>query len=80
MFQNNFHVMHRDVFENQRDRLVLVKGNANSRPLKKAIKISSVGTDRNGRALHRLAPEMQEVFGGFACEIASNSDPTPEVA
>jgi hypothetical protein len=66
MFQNNFHVMHGDVFEKQKDRLVLVKGTANSRLLKKAVKISSGGTDRNGRSLHRLAPEMQSVFGGFA--------------
>ena len=66
MFQNNFHFMHRDVFKDQRHRLVLVKGSANSRLLKKAVKISSVGADRNGRALHRLSPEMQAVFGGFA--------------
>jgi hypothetical protein len=66
MFQNNFHVMHIDIFEKQKDRLVLVKGTANSRLLKKAVKISSVGTDKNGRSLHRLAPEMQSVFGGFA--------------
>jgi hypothetical protein len=29
MFQNNFHVMNGDVFEDQEARLVLVKGNAN---------------------------------------------------
>jgi len=66
MFHNNFHVMHGDVFEHQKDRLVLVKGSAKSRLLNKAVKISSVGTDRNGRSLQRLAPEMQSVFGGFA--------------
>jgi len=38
MFQNNFHVMHDDVFEHQKDRLVLVKGDASSRLLKKAVK------------------------------------------
>ena len=65
MFQNNFHVMHGAVFKDQKERLVLVKGNANSRLLKKAFKISSVGTDKNGRPIHRLAPEMQAVFGGF---------------
>ena len=41
MFKNNFHVMHRGVFEDQKDRLVLVKGNTNSRLLKKAVKIST---------------------------------------
>ena len=65
MFQNNFHVMHRTVFREQKDRLVLVKGSANSRLLKTPVKISSMGTDRKGRPLHRLSPEMQEVFGGF---------------
>ncbi len=65
MFQNNFHIMHLVVFQDQKDRLVLVKGNANSRLLEKAVKISSIGTDRKGRPLHRLAPEMHKVVGGF---------------
>ena len=82
MFPNNFHVMHSDVFEDQKDRLVLVKGNANSRLLKRAVKISSVGTDRNGRPLHRLAPEMQAIFGGFAGNTSIQRSPprwvTPE--
>lgn len=80
MFQNNFHVMHGDVFEDQKDRLVLVKGSADSRLLKKAVKISSVGTDRNGRALHRLALEMQEVFGGFGGNTSIQRSPPRWVA
>jgi hypothetical protein len=80
MFQNNFHVRHGNVFEDQKDRLVLVKGNANSRLLKKAVKISSVGTDRNGRSLHRLAPEMQAVFGGFAGNTSIQRSPPRWVA
>jgi hypothetical protein len=75
MFQNNFHVMHGAVFEDQKDRLVLVKGNANSRLLKKAFKISSLGADKNGRALHRLAPEIQEVFGAFAGNTSIQRSP-----
>jgi hypothetical protein len=75
MFPNNLHVMHSGVFKDQKDRLVLVKGNANSRLLKKAVKISSVGTDRNGRPLHRLAPEMQAVFGGFAGNTSIQRSP-----
>ena len=82
MFQSNFHVMHGDVFEDQKDQLVLVRGNANSRLLKKAVKISSVGTDRRGRALQRLSPEMQEVFGGFGGNTSIQRSPprwvTPE--
>jgi hypothetical protein len=80
MFRNNFHVMHGDVFEEQKERLVLVKGAANSRLLKKAVKISSAGVDRNGRALHRLAPEMQAVFGGFAGNTSIQRSPPRWVA
>jgi hypothetical protein len=65
MFQTNFHVMHREVIEDQKDHLVLVKGNAKSRLLKKAARISELGTDRNGRSIQRLAPELLAVFGGF---------------
>jgi len=82
MFRRNFHVMHDDVFNDQKDRLVLVKGNANSRLLKKAVKISRVGADKNGHPLHRLAPEMQAVFGGFAGKTSIQRSPprwvTPE--
>lgn len=84
MFRNNFHVMHGDVFEDQKDRLVLVKGNSNSRLLKKAVRISSVGTDRRGRALQRLSAEMQEIFGGFGGHTSIQRSPprwvTPEFA
>lgn len=66
LFKNNFHVMHRDVFEDQKERLGLVKGTANSRLLKKAVRISSPGKDKRGQPLHRLAPEMQRIFGDFA--------------
>jgi hypothetical protein len=80
IFQNNFHVMHQDIFEDQQDRLVLVKGSANSRLLSKAVKISALGTDRNGRALHRLAPDMQAVFGGFAGNTSIQRSPPRWVA
>ena len=36
LFGNNFHVRHRAVFQDQKDRLVLVKGSAGSRLLRKA--------------------------------------------
>jgi hypothetical protein len=75
MFRNNFHVMHREVFEDQKDRLVLVKGTANSRLLKKATRISSVGVDKNGRPLHKLAAEMQAVFGSFAGHTSIQRSP-----
>lgn len=74
-FQNNFHVMHKGVFKDQKDRLVLVKGTASSRLLKRAVKISSVGADKNGRPLHRLSPEMQSVFGTFAGNTSIQRSP-----
>lgn len=80
MFRNNFHVMHTDVFNDQRDRLVLVKGSANSRLLKRAVKISALGTDKNGLPLHRLSPEMQAVFGGFAGKTSIQRSPPRWVA
>lgn len=79
-FSNNFHVMHASVFEDQRDRLVLVKGNTNSRLLKKAVKISSMGSDRSGRSLHRLSPEMQAVFGRFGGNTSIQRSPPRWVA
>jgi hypothetical protein len=72
--------MHGSVFKDQKNRLVLVKGNANSRLLKKAVKISSVGTDKSGRPLHRLAPEMQTVFGGFEGNTSIQRSPPRWVA
>lgn len=80
MFANNFHVMHRDVFEDQKNRLVLVKGSANSRLLQKAIKISAVGADKNGRALHRVAPGVQKVFGDFEGHTSIQRSPPRWVA
>ncbi len=75
MFQNNFHVKHAAVFQDQKDRLALIKGTAKSRLLKKAIRISSVGTDKNGRPLQRLAPEMQLIFGGFGGNTSIQRSP-----
>ena len=80
MFPNNFHVMHAEVFRQQRDRLVLVKGSENSRLLKTAVKISALGTDKNGRALHRFSAEMQSVFGGFAGKTSIQRSPPRWVA
>lgn len=80
MFQSNFHVKHRKVFEDQKNRLVLIKGSENSRLLKKAVKISSVGEDKSGRALQRLSPEMQGIFGGFAGNTSIQRSPPRWVA
>lgn len=65
LFCKNFHVMHDKVFEDQKDCLVLVKGGKDSRLLKKAVKISSMGEDSIGRPIYKLSKEMQNVFGRF---------------
>jgi hypothetical protein len=80
MFRGNFHVMHRAVFEQQKERLVLVKGSPNSRLLRKAFRISWAGMDRNGRPLHRLAPEMQRTFGDFSGKTSIQRSPPRWVA
>ena len=75
LFGSNFHVRHRAVFEDQKDRLVLVKGAAGSRLLRKAKRISSVGKNRSGGFLHRLSPEMQQVFGDFGGHTSIQRSP-----
>ena len=75
LFKKNFHVMHREVFERQKDCLVLVKGNAGSKLLKIAFKISSLGIDRRGHPLHRLAPDMKVIFGDFAGNTSIQRSP-----
>ena len=76
LFGENFHVRHRGVFERQKDRLVLVKGSANSRLLNKAALLSTTGQDRLGRPLKILSPEMREVFGSFGGKLSIQRSPT----
>jgi hypothetical protein len=65
LFGSNFHVKHPKILADQRERLVLVKGGMGSRLLQKAVRISSLGKNCDGRPLHRLSKDMQEVFGDF---------------
>ena len=76
LFGENFHVRHPEVFERQRDRLVLVKGSAESRLLTKAVPISVLGQDVRGKPLKILSPEMQEVFGSFGGRVSFQRSPT----
>jgi hypothetical protein len=80
MFRKNFHVMHREVFEDQKERLVLVKGSPNSRLLMKAVRISSLGKDKKGQPLQRLSPEMQVIFGEFGGNTSIQRSPPRWVA
>lgn len=74
-FAANFHVRHPRVYAQQKDRLLLVKGSANSRLLKQAVKISALGTDRGGKPLKVLSPQMQEIFGDFGGRISLQRSP-----
>ncbi len=74
-FAANFHVRHPRVYTQQRDRLLLVKGSANSRLLKRAVKISTSDTDRSGKPLKVLSPQMQDVFGNFGGRISFQRSP-----
>ena len=62
-FSGNFHVRQKAVFEQQKSELVLVKGSQNSRLLRKASLISTMGVDRAGTPIKVLAPEMKKIFG-----------------
>jgi len=76
LFGANFHVRHRQVYEEQKQDLILVKGGEGSRLLKKAVPISALGHDCNGRPLKVLSPEMQKVFGHFNGRISFQRSPT----
>jgi hypothetical protein len=76
-FGNNFHVRHAPVFEDQRERLVLVKGGTGSRLLGKAHRISALALNKGGRPIHVLSPEMQRVFGDFGGHISIHRSPPP---
>ena len=75
LFGENFHVRHRRVFEDQKGRLVLVKGGRGSRLLQKAVLISSIGRDRNGKPLKVLSPAMRKVFGDFGGRVSIQRSP-----
>ena len=74
-FSKNFHVMHREIYEKQKNELVLVKGSENSRLLEKAVCISEMGHDRSGRELKVLSKEMQKIFGDFDGKISIQRSP-----
>jgi hypothetical protein len=76
LFSDNFHVRHNNIFKEQKDDLVLVKGNSNSRLLKKAVLLSTMSQDRAGKPLKVLSPEMQRIFGDFNGKISFQRSPT----
>jgi hypothetical protein len=80
LFSNNFHVKHTEVFQRQKEHLVLVKGGKGSRLLRKAVIISSIGADRIGRPIYALSTKMQKVFGRFGGHVGIQRCPPRLVA
>ena len=81
LFDRNFHVRHRVVFEDQKHRLALVKGDAsNSRLLEKAVPISAIGENRGKKPLQILSPAMQKIFGSFQGHTSIQRSPPRWVA
>jgi hypothetical protein len=80
LFRANFHVMHRKVFDSQKDRLALIKGGEGSRLLTRAVRISSLGRDRGGHPIHELSKTMQKVFGDFGGHTSIQRSPPRWVA
>jgi hypothetical protein len=71
----NFHVKYEQVYQEQRNRLVLVRGGAGSRLLTKAHCISSLSKDRAGNPLKIISPEAQSIFGDFGGRISLQRSP-----
>lgn len=74
-FAANFHVRHPAIFAAQHDVLVLVKGTASSRLLRRAVRISEVGRNRAGKPLHVLSQSMREHFGEFSGRLSIQRSP-----
>jgi hypothetical protein len=64
-FARNFHVMHKDVFAGQRDKVVLIKGTKKSRLLNKAIKLGDRQRLEGGSWWQIISPKMARMFGRF---------------
>ncbi len=75
-FNENFHIRHPSIYEQQKDDLVLVKGSERSRLLKKALLMSEMGQDRAGKPLKVLSFEMQKIFGNFDGKLSFQRSPT----
>lgn len=74
-FGKNFHVMHDTLYRKQRSRLVLVKGGAGSRLLRRAHCISALSRNRVGQPLKVLSPEAQKVFSSFDGHVSIQRSP-----
>jgi hypothetical protein len=75
LFSRNVHVMDRDQFKKENDRLVLVKGSDESRLFKKAHLISAMGEDKIKRPIKVLSSDMIKYFGNFNGKLCIQRSP-----
>lgn len=64
-FARNFHVMHKDVFAGQRDKVVLIKGSSRSRLLNNAVRLGERQRLKTGSWWQLISPKMAKVFSRF---------------
>lgn len=84
-FAKNWHILNGDTRgrligrkRKRRVHLVLIAGGRGSRLLKKAVRISVEGRDRNGQKVYVLAPAMKRHFGTFTkLNAIQRSTPRP---
>ena len=74
-FGENFHVRHEAIYQRQKKELVLVKGSRDSRLLQRAVLISAVGHDVDGRDLKVLSRDKLGIFGDFGGRISIQRSP-----
>ena len=64
-FRHNYHVRHRTIFAEQRERLVLIKGGRGSRLFRTAHLVGETVQRANGTSWQLITPQMENVFGKF---------------
>ncbi len=64
-FRHNYHVRHRAIFAEQRERLVLIKGGKGSRLFRTAHLVGETVQRENGTSWQLITPKMEKVFGEF---------------
>lgn len=75
-FGNNAHVCNHQRYKRDKPNLVIVKGGKDSRLLKKAVKISTMGVNRVGKPIKVLSPEMRWIFGDWNGRVAIERNST----
>lgn len=64
-FQKNFHVRHPEVFKDDWEKLVLIKGGEESRLFRRAHLVGETVQRENGTFWQFITPKMEKVFGKF---------------